>query len=849
MVPGYIFNLYVRHRIDESRWGSVQLEILNENYHDSICILTLDIDYARPVMNASSKNTTLSRIKEYEVFTSPIPTEWNDNEEPVFMPHVNLNPLPYAYLKNGDGLFGKSNEPKPEHIGITRNGIRYYPSRPEQAYGARNMLAGYDLSGVPFYVPKVLSIPQPCGYTVDGIPFYDAPTIIVQSGKIISPSSFRNDELNEDEQWEDLLTNTDFSGRSSSVIKRMEKIFLAKLCKSLMHSQPKIMSLLTANQNIFQMQPVRDWKPLVLESVLDPPDIQLYLKESIEVTHRKFSSFRVLLDPPSFEFCSVRTSTQKKIALRYKANRGDNDEREVFIATDPSDVFQTKLLSLRLSGEGVTSIDLEFFPVKMQSDFVTGGLFIIDTSGSRIASCKLLARRQGSFSISHASIDIGWTLPDKQKSSSLKVTNNSANVITIGISLRSDNSNLKDAPFKLPDRSFKLQGFESKSIAIIFEPKSLGVFTDTISILGPGGDVLNSKVSATAGIPIAIYPENYTNSMLGASILVQQRNSFVTKIKKKTGASLQFTEEEATLRKSIMSAQIDSDYRERVHTIDFGILSRKDSEVTRCVTFLNLGEESITLSIFSHSNNIKCPYLIRVPASGANTVAVKFLINAEKEMFRGNLNTLLEVACVDFENLPISVKGYVGQPLYFPVYHHVFFKPCSRLGEQTKLTISLINESQYDLPVSSFGLESNNSDDCLCNFGSSLPTSEHNEIVAVPSFGILPVTFFFSATGSGAFIRKVQLQLLEPHISVIPAVLQALYAQPKDLLLYGICIDPTLNPIKCLGEVSRWITNIEKQGDDEMFEPFTITTHPPPKNTLELEFQSDPYISDVSSII
>jgi hypothetical protein len=53
-------------------------------------------------------------------------------------------------------------------------------------------------------------------------------------------------------------------------------------------------------------------------------------------------------------------------------------------------VFETKLVTVRLAGEGVMSVDVLFNPIKMLCDIVKGGLYILDSSGSRLATCSLI---------------------------------------------------------------------------------------------------------------------------------------------------------------------------------------------------------------------------------------------------------------------------------------------------------------------------------------------------------------------------------------------------------------------------------------------------------------------------
>lgn len=842
LVPGYTFNIYVRSRTDESKWTSIQLEIITDNYTD-------DIDYANPVANAKSVSPSSNRNYDYETFSSPFPAEWNERDEPLFMPHVNLNPLPCSYNESGLALYGKTSEPKIDPLGLTLIGTRYY-ARSQSQVASKNMIAGYDLNGNPFYISKYYKIPDPVGFTVDGIPFYDAGSLIIQKGTLINTRVFKNHDIDENDSWEDLLIMNDFEGKSVATQKRLEKVFVAKLCKSLKNTQPKLMNALTNNTPVFHMQPRKDWTPIKFANVQDPPNIQEYLIDCIEVSHRKFNGFRVLLDPPNFEFCSVNASTTKTFSIRFRANRGDHEEREVFVSTDSNGVFHCNVSTLRLSGEGVISVDVVFSPNKMAGDIVKSGLYVLNHSGIRIASSALTGRRQGFFTLSCNTIDAGWAMPERQKSVEIKLTNHSGNILSLGISLKSESQTIKDSSFKRPsfklrERSLRLLPYESKLIPLIFYPCALGYFTDVLSVVGPGGDVVTCKISGTGGIPIAIYPEVDLSSSSSSKSLTEERTAFISKYDhKQTHIFNGFSAKEIKLLKLILSAQADQNNRKEIQTIDFGLCSNPiNSDVSRFVTFFNLGDESLTISVHSHSPHLKVPYLLRIPAKSARTVTVKLFMTFEKERIRGNFNSMLEVACSVFENLPIYIKGFFGQAVYFPVWEHVFFKPCRTIGEQKTITLNLINESQYDLKVSTLGLTGNDG----VQFRTSLPNETDSKLTVIPAFGLIPVTFYFIANQAGMFTREMQLQIHEPYNIKITAVMRSNMSIIKHLQLYGICIDSSRDPENCLNDVIRWIGNIGRAADDEPHKAFKEYTQPPHPDGYDVEFKTDPFISEIGN--
>jgi hypothetical protein len=118
--------------------------------------------------------------------------------------------------------------------------------------------------------------------------------------------------------------------------------------------------------------------------------------------------------------------------------------------------------------------------------------------------------------------------------------------------------------------------------------------------------VLTCQISATAGIPIAIHPEDAQSSALGAAHIVRERTDFIRKYNHKSkNVFYGFNVKETKILRSMLEAQSDARSRMEAHTVKFGICSVRDTEIRRCLTFMNLGEESITLSVFSHSEYVK----------------------------------------------------------------------------------------------------------------------------------------------------------------------------------------------------------------------------------------------------
>ncbi|KAI8908562.1 hypothetical protein EDD86DRAFT_270613 [Gorgonomyces haynaldii] len=835
---GYTFSIYLRTRLDEKRWSSAQLEIVDDEYDDGINLMA-------PRTNALTKASKVKR-NMHETFPYPIPAEFSSAGEPLFAPPVSLPPLPYAYTPNGTPLYAQTANIKPVPTGITNQGERFYASKQQTTH--KHMLAGYDNNGQPFFLPKGFASIPPSGFTVDGIPFYDVFSMVFSPGQLVTPHLFKVPGLeDDDDNWEHLLYRMHYHKESTKHQKRLQKLFLGRLGKSLKSSQPKVMNALfgAGQRPIGSFRPksmAGEWTPTQLRNVQDPENIQSFMRLGLESRAQKFEGFRVMMEPASYEFYSFKASQNKMIALRFKAPRGDREHREVFLATHPREVFTVSERYMRLSGEGVQQINVSFSPIKMDADLITGGLHVIDSTGTRIASCQLVARRQGFFSISTNSINAGWVMPERKKTLTLKITNHSANAVTLGLALKSDEPSASEkdlrkpteAPFKLKQRTLRVLPFEVKPMTISFEPKIPGSYTDAVSIIGSGGDIVTCQLFGNAGIPVAIFPEDPSANEIGISALTKERTAFLSKHRKLTGNEVtfpNFSNEEIRIIKNISGAQSDSKSRKDAHTLDFGVLSPSIRDTDRIVTFLNLGGEPLTLSLYSHDPAIKCLYLIRVQPYSANALNVKLIVNTTSEKLRGNFVSLIEVACPDFENLPLHVTAYIGQPIFFPVWESVFFKPC-KIGEQQKLILSLCNESHYDVAVNAV----HDDEHTITN---TIP-QENQVPLIVPPFGLVPITFNFAPPESGVYRKSVTLIVSKPFQAMIPLGMMG-----RQMQLFGICIDPNRNPKKMVDLITRWMANTAGLRDPLLIpEDAHEVTECDPQASFDVEFKVDPFISE-----
>ncbi|KAJ3299223.1 hypothetical protein HK104_009688 [Borealophlyctis nickersoniae] len=549
----------------------------------------------------------------------------------------------------------------------------------------------------------------------------------------------------------------------------------------------------------------------------DPDDIVAFLRDSDDLAYLRPSGMRVLIEPSALEFQSVHAPLTKSALLRFRAGRGDHAERDFFISVEPVEVFAVKSFHLRLQGEGNNEISVTYYPTAMKSDRVEGSVNLIDETGRKMASCQLVAIRQSFIKVTPTTIDAGWMLPEKRKECFMKVENVSSVQATVSVRLQSEitaaqaeittgtaaadagggdadaggKEESKRSPFVLPTASIKLQPHEQKFLPVYFEPTNLGRFADVIEINGPGGELVRINVVGIAGIPIALYPEDEENSQAGAAALTRERCEFMKKFSRgdsKDKSHIPLTAVDTAILKNMMSATSDQESRKEAHTMDFGICTAEPQSKMRCLTLMNLGDTPITVGLYPHNSALRCPYLVRVAPRMANTVEVHFTIAEGPQAVHGNFRTAIEVICPEFQNIPLAVRAFVGQPLFFPTWDFAFFKPC-RISSHEQLALSLINESHYPLHVvlDNLGQQGGPRDDAATyNYFTSTLSLDDIEPTLIQPFSTIPVNFTFYARERGPLLQTINLRIVKPFkMENLPAAMLQ-----RNLSLVGICIEP-----------------------------------------------------------
>ncbi|KAJ3148956.1 hypothetical protein HDU86_007314 [Geranomyces michiganensis] len=590
-------------------------------------------------------------------------------------------------------------------------------------------------------------------------------------------------------------------------------------------------------------------------SLQDPDDIVGFLRDSDDLAYLRPNNIRVQIEPTVLEFQSVHAPITKAAVLRYRAGRGDYGERDFFISVEPVDVFAVKMFHLKLQGEGMMEIQITYYPTAMKTDQVEGSLNLIDDSGKKMGTCTMIAVRKSFLKVSPTNIDAGWTLPDRRKEVTVSIENVSSVAASVSLQLESElestqaaavaagrpisgaphsrapsasNSeaavrsstvtsaarrakddeerkrNERVSAFVLPVRTIKLQAHEQKTLVIFFDPVKLGHFKDTIEINGPGGDLIHVKINGVAGIPIAVYPESEENSRAGAAELTRERCNFMRKFRRPDPtarggekAHVALTADDTAILKNMMSATSDQDSRKEAHTMDFGICPLEPHCRMRCLTLMNLADTPVTVGLYPHHPSLTCPYLVRIAPRMAHTVEVKFEHGegTSSPAIPGNLRTVIEVICPEFQNIPLNIRAFAGQPLFFPTWDFAFFKPC-RINKEATITMNLINESHYALQVVADGLRKREAEGVDAKEGTVAVTGEQNYVssslsideaapTTVMPFSTMPVSFTFHALERGPLLQSIGLKVVKPFTATLPAALLG-----KTLYFVGICIEP-----------------------------------------------------------
>lgn len=178
--------------------------------------------------------------------------------------------------------------------------------------------------------------------------------------------------------------------------------------------------------------------------------------------------------------------------------------------------------------------------------------------------------------------------------------------------------------------------------------------------------MIKIDICGTSGIPIAIYPENESSSKEGAAFLTRERTNFLKRYADPASQSQSIekiggTSKDTSILSSIMSSTLNAESRKKVHTLDFQLCDSSSAK-TRCLTLMNLSDIGITVGLSPQSPNLSCPYLVRIAPQSAHAVEIVLSFKVETN---GIFNSAINLVSEEFENIPIHVTGFVGNPINF----------------------------------------------------------------------------------------------------------------------------------------------------------------------------------------
>jgi hypothetical protein len=869
LYEGARFNMYIQLRDNEEKWTVVQLKIINENYEDGLDLS--NPNQATPVK--SHRSNIASRKVAYinsfqEVYSSPIPSNYTETGEPYFAPPVNLPPLPIGYNECHIPFYGKTPSVKPHPAGINLIGVRYYgENQKSKDPNYKNVLAGYDADGIPFYIPKGFIIPPPSGFSLDGVPYYDIPSLIRQQGFFSLPGMLRGEyrEAKENDKWEDLLILLQNPNEENILLhRRIEHSFLSRLIGSVYNSLPGLAKKMTSSKNRlinpFQNKFGNAKSGIFLPSddfvtVRDPIDVAKFLRDSLSFLHLRPQPIKISLEPNSCDFHSARAPMSKVLSLRYKAGRGDYTEREFFIAVEPPNIFWVKDNRFKLQGEGIIEIQVTYYPLAMKTKSEEGSIFVFDAYGRKMSSSKLNAVRRKFINIHNTVLDLGWALPGKKKEGAVVIENLADYPITVVVqppktNISDSNGTPKASAFSSPMETLKLKAAETSKIPVYFAPKVLSNSVDTMKIFGPGGEEIIIQLIGSTDIPMAVFSENQQCSKLGVDVLSIERSQLVRKLEgckeaeQKEAITSKLSTKEREILKSITAERNTPDEIIPAHTLDFGILVQDGQPSIRCLTIFNWGSNPIICGLYTHEKSISLPNLVRVAPRSASSIEVIFDVNNIKKSIKGNFSSIIELSCQDFENIPLLVKAFVGQPLYVPTWKFVFFKTC-RLGQTVCLTTGIVNESHYKIKFKIEGLSKSRNSGFHCN--EFLSDDMEMEI---PEFSFAPILLSYTPEITGPVSTCISFHMKSPNEQIFPAALNN-----QHLYLIGIAIQPRIiNEDKvhpAFETLMKWLNQCRNQG---FIDPINFDFSDTNDDFFECNadllsdvvFKSDPYIPEIA---
>ncbi|KAL7748294.1 hypothetical protein RI367_006253 [Sorochytrium milnesiophthora] len=816
---GAQFNIYVRGRDPAAQWDIVQLEILDNDHDEEIEITTR---------------------KSLTATYSPVPAGSTGAGDPYYAPPVNVLPTPAGYDQRSQPYYGRTPDPKPLPAGLTASGIAFYgpKSLDENLTKTANTYSGFDYRGRPVFVPRGCKIPSPAGFTTDGVPYYDLLSMITHRGVLFAP------KLDEVRSWirslqgAQVKPDADISQLPEAITRFLDDCAWSwKLLQSdqtdLVNEDEELRNMLAAlngtqikwhkrlrNQALGGS--VADYLEVAdrpsFEAYLDatdentslivePPDPIEFIRQFEDLAYLRPLTMKVAIEPPSVTFQSVTGSIVRSVLLKFRANRGDHQERDFFIAIHPVDVFQVQQFHLQLQGEGALEIAVTFFPTAMRYDRQEGYLSLIDDSGRKLASTTLLGLRQTFVKVSPLALNLGWILPQRSKDANIEISNISPTLISLSLAtvMQVDDNNGRGGSTvtngvlpgvatvsgvqesssqmatQLNATSCRIQAGESFTVPVTVSPKAIGRFCEWVSIEAPGKETINVKVFGVCGVPLIVHPEDAVSSEGGPAGLSRERNLFLkTLIKHHNKSSAIVVSDKLTEAERVLLRKFMTTSHEQLQTsqIDFGLLQPGGSRKC-CLTIFNMTDESVTVAIAPLHPAVKTDYLVRVAPRTANVTELS--IDIPSNYPHGKFQSVVHVVAAHLDAQVLGCRAFVGQPVGFPIWRYAYFAPVPP-GRQSTFVSALVNQTDYELKLVTVGPDASGASEITTGL-STLPS----EPSVIPPNSSLPVKFSFTPSTAGFKFTQISLYILSPTTITVPATMLAV-----DLILIGISIDAVM---------------------------------------------------------
>lgn len=197
-------------------------------------------------------------------------------------------------------------------------------------------------------------------------------------------------------------------------------------------------------------------------------------------------------------------------------------------------------------------------------------------------------------------------------------------------------------------------------------------------------------------------------------------------------------------------------------------------------------------------------------------------LELDTEQFKtisGHFEAEIEVMCAEFQSFTITVKAFVGGPLFSPVSELVFIKPC-RIGARETLKLFLINRSQYVIDlmlkntpigggISGVAAIEGARDGVLApNPPSTLTCTlsmDESQPTRIQPCSLLQFTITFEPRRRGPVIEQLELVILAPSRRVFPLSAFGLHT-----FVVGLCMEPQTigsdTDLNHMDEIREWLS-------------------------------------------